>query len=99
MRSETVSVLHPERGPGGRMDARKYDEMRAAILGAVPANRRGIALDRLPDAVRPFLSEQFGGANASVPWYCVTVELDLEARGLLERVPERRPRRVRRPNA
>ena len=33
---------------------------------------------------------------SSVGWYATTVKLDLEARGLIERVPDARPQRLRR---
>ena len=95
---EKILTLHPRHGPGIHIDAKRYREMRTAILDVVPNDHRGIALERLPDAVRPHLSERFGGGRSSVPWYCVTVELDLEARGLIERVPSMRPQRIRRPS-
>ena len=93
---EKILTLHPRHGPGIHIDATRYQEMRSAILEVVPTDRCGMALERLPDAVRSRLSERFGGAHSSVPWYCVTVELDLEARGLIERVPKIRPQHIRR---
>jgi hypothetical protein len=35
-------------------------------------------------------------AGASIPWYVATVKLDLEARGLIERIPGKTPQQVRR---
>jgi len=42
--------------------------------------------------VNDYLRERFEG---SVSWYFTTVKLDLEARGILERVPGERPQRIR----
>ena len=46
----------------------------------------------LPAAVEESLQEPFVG---SISWYVTTVKLDLEARGLLERVPGATPQRLR----
>ncbi|MCZ7544494.1 MAG: hypothetical protein M5R40_13685 [Anaerolineae bacterium] len=37
-----------------------------------------------------------GDFDGSVGWHVTTVKLDLEARGLIERVPQSRPQRLRR---
>ena len=73
----------------------KYEVMKAALLTVVPADDAGFPFQDLADAVRPHLPTELF-ANASVSWYVVTVKLDLEARGLIERVPGSRPQRVRR---
>ena len=38
------------------------------------------------------LKNKFSG---SIPWYVVSVKLDLEARGILERIPKTSPHRLR----
>ncbi len=89
-------TIHPEAGKQGtRVDVAKYEAMKAALLAVVPAAGDGIPFQDLAGAVRPHLpAEVF--ANASVSWYVTTVKLDLEARGLIERVPGARPQRLRR---
>ncbi len=77
------------------MDAAKYEAMKAALLAVVPAAEAGILFQDLVDAVRPHLPAELF-ANASVSWYVTTIKLDLEARGLIERVPGARPQRLRR---
>ena len=94
-----VKTLNVNPGSGGRNIAReKYDALRRAILAAVPATREGIRFLDLFGAVAERLPRQlFRGA--SVQWYTTTVKLDLEARGLIERVPGAKPQRLRRPRA
>ena len=58
--------------------------------------REGVPFSDLARLVRPKLAGTAFDLGGSVPWYCVTVKLDLEARGRIERVPGARPQRVRR---
>lgn len=89
-------TIHPEAGKQGtNIDAGMYEAMKAALLRVVPADDAGFPFQDLADAVRPHLPDELFG-NASVSWYVVTVKLDLEARGLIERVPGARPQRLRR---
>ncbi len=78
----------------------KFDAMRDAILASVGNDEQGTpfrdlrggisaALDRSLDATR---REEFG----SVGWYLMTVKLELEVRGEIERVPGASPQRLRR---
>ena len=91
-----VSDYHPEAGKQGtNIDAAKYEAMKAALLTVVPADDAGFPFQDLADAVRPHLPDELF-ANASVNWYVTTVKLDLEARGLVERVDGARPQHLRR---
>jgi hypothetical protein len=90
-----ILTQHPEGKEGVRIERAKYDEMRRALLRVVGRGCAGVPFRELKERVAEHLSDEvFGGA--SVSWYCVTVKLDLEARGELERVPGARPQRVRR---
>ena len=94
--AQKFQTIHPEAGKQGtRVDAAKYEAMKAALLAVVPAAGAGIPFQDLVDAVRPHLPAELF-ANASVSWYVTTIKLDLEARGLIERVPGARPQRLRR---
>lgn len=84
----------PER-QGTRIDKDKYDAMRRALLRSIPRRQSGVPFRELKDAVAPLLPAQVF-AGASISWYVTTVKLDLEARGLIERVPGASPQRLRR---
>lgn len=81
---------------GARLSAERYEAMRKALLQAIPRRKEGIAFRDLPKAVAPLLPEEVF-AGASISWYVTTVKLDLEARGLIERIPDMHPQRLRRP--
>lgn len=97
--SDTIMTLNANypRGKGGtRVDRVKYEIMKKAILRAVPRTRTGVAFRDLPDAVAAKLSKADRARFGSIGWYATTVKLDLEARGLIERVPDAKPQRLRR---
>ena len=54
-------------------------------------NRGEITFGELVADVRCELADRFDG---SVTWYVTTVKLDLEARGVIERIPKSRPQRI-----
>ena len=82
-------------GAGARISPRRYDELRRAILLAVPKDAEGIALPALTRAVSARVPRELF-RDVSLRWYMTAVKLDLEAQGLIERTPGRRPQRVRR---
>ncbi len=92
----TLNVNYPKGKGGTRVSVEKYEVVRKAILKAVPRTRTGVAFRDLPEAVEKNLSRIDRGRIGSVGWYATTVKLDLEARGLIERVPDARPQRLRR---
>ena len=96
MAEERILTLHPEKGKQGTRIAKdRYDAMRKALLAVIPKKKDGVAFGDLKTLVPAKLrGDVFEGA--SVTWYLVTVKLDLEARGEIERVPGRGPQRVRR---
>jgi hypothetical protein len=91
---KTVSTRNPGAGKRApRIDAVRYEAMRAALLKVVPGAGDGVPFASLPALVAGDLPKDvFRGA--SIPWYVATVKLDLEARGLLRRVPGSRPQRL-----
>lgn len=81
----------------GRDDTRilrsRYDPVRAAILGAI-----GDAGELAFKDLRAAVARRTPAAlweRASVSWYTTAVKLDLEARGLIERIPGSKPQRLR----
>ena len=89
---ETILALNPDPSKSpARIEKAKYEAIRAAVLAALK-ERGEIAFKDLRNAVAEHLSEPFDG---SVSWYTTTVKLDLEARGLIERIPDRTPQHLR----
>ena len=54
---------------------------------------------KLADLTADVHEELEGSFDGSITWYVTTVKLDLEARGLIERIPRSSPQRLRLVNA
>jgi hypothetical protein len=69
--------------------------VRKAILQTIGADPQGIYFKDLPERVWEQLTDKEKNEIGSVSWYTITVKLDLEARGLIERIPGVKPQRLR----
>lgn len=88
---EKVLTLHPEGKQGVNISKDKYDAVREAIVNSLAA-RGEMGFWELVEQVRSTLEGRFDG---SINWYVTTVKLDLEARGVVERLPGSGPQRLR----
>ncbi len=85
-----ILTLHPQGKAGVNIDKPKYDQIRGAIVDSL--NAHGVmSFKELTAAVQSALKGRFQG---SIPWYVTTVKLDLEARGVIERIPGKKPQQL-----
>jgi len=80
----------------GRMsnvDAEKYRAMRKVMLTTLPKRRPGLTQSQMIAAVRRHLPQSLWPGGAKSLWWVKTVQLDLEAKGLVERDPSCKPLR------
>jgi len=92
--SDKIMTLHPDPAKQGvNIDRAKYDVVKAAILELL-AEHGELTFSALTTAVNDRLQGTFDG---SVSWYVVTVKLDLEARGVVERAKQSGQQIVRLP--
>lgn len=73
----------------------KYNLVRTAILAVVPSDDQGVDFSRLPQLVEGQISGDDLERLGSLSWFTTTVKLDLEVRGVIERVPGSKPQRLR----
>ena len=81
---------------GTRILKWKYDAVRRAIRKIVPRSKHGIEFQEIANLVEQALSAEDRENLGSISWYTVTVKLDLEIRGEIERIPGSKPQRIRR---
>jgi hypothetical protein len=75
---EVQNINHP--GRVSLVDARMYVAMRRALLAILPAGTPGLTVAQIQELVRGRFPSD---ANAS--WWAKTVQLDLEAKGMIAR--------------
>lgn len=94
---EMVEALHPDPAKAGtRVNRAQYEAYRAALERVIPSDDEGVAYAELATLVDPMIADEHRSASGGCGWWVTTVKLDLEARGVIERVPGVRPQRVRR---
>ena len=87
MNDDRILTLHPTGKKGVNIQREKYEFIKQYILSTVKKHGQ-ITFSDLGDLAVSQISEEFDG---KVLWYITTVKLDLEARGLIERVPRTSP--------
>ena len=96
MSASKIQLRHPDPAKSApRISSEKYEAVKSAILQAVSETETGILFRDLPERVSELMSTDQLANLGSVGWYTTTVKFDLEARGLIERVPGSNPRRLR----
>ena len=88
--TDRMMTLHPDGKQGVNIEALKYEEIKQAILASL--SEREVLFRDLPASVSTHLTVPFDG---SIGWYTTTVKLDLEARGIIERIPGHSPQKLR----
>ena len=78
-----------------RVDRAKYEAMRDALFKVLPLEAPGITAKEAVAAVKVHLPEDLFPGGATAGWWQKCVQLDLEAKGLVERA-KTKPLRFRR---
>ncbi|KAA3642824.1 MAG: hypothetical protein DWQ07_20080 [Chloroflexi bacterium] len=99
-RIKAQNVNHPEHTEN--LNAEKYALIREAMLATLPSHEsgEGMAFNDLEEKVAAYLmkkevSPELFPKPGSVRWYTKAVQLDLEARGEIERLPGKSPIHLR----
>jgi hypothetical protein len=90
---EIENVNHP--GKVERVDAAMYEAMKRAILTVLPASSPGMTVSEVQNAVPAHLPEALYPGGAKAGWWMKAVQLDLEAKGIIER-EKTKPHRLHR---
>lgn len=72
-------------GKTTRVDAAKYHAMRAAMLAVLPLGAPGLTAAEVKDRARPLLPDALFPGGATSGWWLKCVQLDLEAKGVMQR--------------
>jgi hypothetical protein len=72
-------------GKTSRVNAAKYQAMKDAMLRVLPKNEPGLTQSEVREAVIPHLPDDLFPEGATAGWWAKTVQLDLEAKGIVIR--------------
>jgi hypothetical protein len=78
-----------------RIDADKYEAMKAAMLAVLPQTTPGLTVAETKAKLLPLLPEALFPAGAKAGWWLKATQLDLEAKGIIAR-EETKPLRLHR---
>lgn len=84
-------TLHPQGKTGVNILKRKYDIIREFILNTIKEHGE-MSYQNLDKLAVQKLKDTFDG---KVGWYVVSVKLDLEARKIIERIPNTSPHKLK----
>jgi hypothetical protein len=91
---EIENVMSP--GRTYRVDAAKFEAMRAAFMKVLPRSAPGLTAAEIGAAVLPLLPPDVFPGGAKAGWWKKAVQLDLEAKGVILREATK-PLRWRKP--
>lgn len=86
--SKKIIVTHPVTGTERKFDAAIYEPVKAAILQSLKGNK-GKTFTELTDDVVKIIRKQMPGFKGSIPWYTISIRLDLETKGMVETFVEK----------
>ncbi|MFK7771025.1 MAG: hypothetical protein AB8F94_02755 [Saprospiraceae bacterium] len=90
-KEQKILTLHPDGKKGTNISLTKYNVIKDVMLQMIQQAGE-ITYQELSDQMEKELQPTFDG---KVIWYVVTVKLDLETRGIIERIPKTSPHQVR----
>lgn len=88
---EKILTLHPEGKKGVNILKRRYDQIAACLLEVIQEH----TIITYSDANDLIIERLTGKFDGKITWYVVSVKLDLEARGIIERIPKTSPHQLR----
>jgi hypothetical protein len=80
-------------GRTSRVNAVKFTAMRKALLSALPSEKPGLTQAEMGKAVLSFLPDDLFPNGEKAMWWVKCVQLDLEAKGIVQRNVEEKPTR------
>ena len=78
-----TTTTHPRTGSRMNIDREIYEPFKAAILQSLEGSK-GKSFTELTEDVTGIIRKKMPGFRGSVPWYTISVRLDLETRGLVD---------------
>ena len=88
VKTKKIIVTHPATGTERKFDAAVYEPVKAAILQSLKGSK-GKTFTELTDDVVKIIRKKLPDFKKSIPWYTISVRLDLETRGIVKTFMEK----------
>ncbi|MBI5858978.1 MAG: hypothetical protein HZB42_15200 [Sphingobacteriales bacterium] len=82
-KSKKITTTHPRTGSQFDIDSEIYEPFKAAITQSLKGSK-GKTFTELTDDVVKIIRNKMPGFKKSIPWYTISIRLDLETRGVVE---------------
>lgn len=86
--NKKIIVTHPATGTERKFDAAIYEPVKAAILQSLEGSK-GKTFTKLTDDVVKIIRKKIPDFKKSIPWYTISIRLDLETKGIVETFVEK----------
>jgi hypothetical protein len=83
-----ATATHPRSGREMKIDAAIYEPFKAAILQSLKGSKGKIFTDITDDVVK-IIRKKMPDFKKSIPWYTISILLDLQTRGVVETFTEK----------
>ena len=88
LKPKKTTTTHPRTGSQFKIDNEIYVPFKAAILQSLKGNK-GKNFSELTDDVVKIIRKKMPGFKKSIPWYTISIRLDLETKGIVETFTEK----------
>jgi hypothetical protein len=88
LKLKRTTTTHPRTGSQFKIDSDIYEPFKAAIIQSLKRSK-GKTFTDLTDDVVKIIKKKMPGFKKSIPWYTISVRLDLESRGIVETFTEK----------
>jgi hypothetical protein len=88
VKPKKTTTTHPRTGTRFSIDDEIYSPFKAAILQSLKGTK-GKSFSELTGDVVKIIRKKMPGFKKSIPWYTISVRLDLETKGLVETFTEK----------
>jgi hypothetical protein len=86
--AKKIIVSHPVSKRERKIDQSIYAPVRDAIIKSLTGSK-GKTFTALTDDVVKIIRKKLPGFSGSIPWYTISIRLDLESRGIVETFEEK----------
>ena len=87
-KTKRVTTTHPRTGSQFNISAEIYEPFKTAILQSLKGSK-GKTFTELTDDVVSIIKKKMPDFKKSIPWYTISIRLDLETKGIVETFTEK----------